>query len=74
MALLREQRLTRLFPAGGRIQIDRPIQKLVPLEVNLPLTAKEEEVRLHNHRLKWAAKTDANWRMQLKDQLLDQLD
>ena len=51
-----------------RIQMDRPIQELVPLEVNLPPRAKEEEVRLHNDRPKQAAKADANWRMKLRDQ------
>lgn len=61
--------------SGRRVQIDRPLQKLVPLEVNALVENNKEDLdsSLKQTR-RHAAKTDADWRRKLMDQMLDQLD
>ena len=59
---------------GRRLQIDRPVQKLISLEINAVVAKHKEDQSTSVQQRRRAAKTDANWQRRLMDQMLDQLD
>ena len=59
---------------GRQLQIDRPVQKLIPLEINAVVAEHKEDHSIPVQQRGRAAKTDADWRRRLMDQMLDQLD
>jgi len=56
------------------LQIDRPVQKLIPLEVNAIVAEQKEDQGTSVKQRRRAVKIDADWRRRLMDNMLDQLD
>jgi len=63
-----------IVSGGRRLQMDRPVQKLIPLEINAVVAEQKEDQGASVKQRRRAAKTDADWRRKLMDQMLDQLD